>query len=243
MNKNRQTEVIGQKFGKLTITKYDHTERKYDRNHLYFLCKCDCGNNCVTSYINLKSGGTKSCGCLKLKSCHDDIMGKKFGKLTVIENHHTKHKEGRDRVYYFLCRCDCGNNHVTSSPSLRNGRVKSCGCSRLKSCHDDVIGKKFGNLTVIKYHHTKQKKGQARVYYFLCKCDCGNEHICLSRSLKRGLTKSCGCLHVEQGKLNIKLAIAGTKKSQVEGTNLNLIESKKVRSNTGIRGGVFSKVR
>lgn len=32
---------------------------------LKWACVCDCGNRCVALGINLRSGGTRSCGCLK----------------------------------------------------------------------------------------------------------------------------------------------------------------------------------
>lgn len=54
----------------------------------------------------------------------------------------------------------------------------------------DLIGKKFGILNVIEYHHTNDKYRS----YFLCKCDCGKEKIIARSSLIAGRTKSCGCL-------------------------------------------------
>lgn len=48
--------LIGLKFGKLTIIKY------IDKHHVE--CICDCGNKKIVNIGNLKSGGTKSCGCL-----------------------------------------------------------------------------------------------------------------------------------------------------------------------------------
>lgn len=53
---------IGNKYGRLTVLKYDHT----DKNHnAYFLCACECGCTTVVKGNRLRSGKTKSCGCLK----------------------------------------------------------------------------------------------------------------------------------------------------------------------------------
>lgn len=49
----------------------------------------------------------------------------------------------------------------------------------------DLIGQKFGKLTVIKYVG-RNKHGQPR---WLCKCDCEQETIVLSYSFKSGHTK------------------------------------------------------
>lgn len=57
----------------------------------------------------------------------------------------------------------------------------------------DLTGQKFGRLTVIK-RIENDSRNHAR---FLCQCDCGNFKNILSRSLKSGKTKSCGCLAKE----------------------------------------------
>lgn len=59
----------------------------------------------------------------------------------------------------------------------------------------NIIGQKFGRLTVIKLHHIKQTT--RKFYYYLCKCDCGNEYIVLKSSLLNNLTRSCGCYNNE----------------------------------------------
>lgn len=57
---------------------------------------------------------------------------------------------------------------------------------------DDLIGKRFGRLTILKFSHkTNWKK------YYLCQCDCGNKKAIYDYSLKKGETKSCGCLYKE----------------------------------------------
>jgi hypothetical protein len=58
---------------------------------------------------------------------------------------------------------------------------------------DELMGQRFGRLTVIGYHD-KNSCGQVR---WVCKCDCGNEHVAVGAQLKRLHTKSCGCLQRE----------------------------------------------
>ena len=57
----------------------------------------------------------------------------------------------------------------------------------------DLIGQKFGRLTVIE-RCPRNKHGQDM---WLCKCDCGKEKVINGQSLRRGRTKSCGCLNSE----------------------------------------------
>lgn len=52
-----------------------------------------------------------------------EAVGKKFGRLTVIE------LVGRDKASAIArCICDCGKEHTTRVNSLRTGHIKSCGC-------------------------------------------------------------------------------------------------------------------
>lgn len=57
-----------------------------------------------------------------------------------------------------------------------------------------VSGQKFGRLTALYRLHNYHKKGT----YWLCVCDCGNFTEVLLPNLKRGTSKSCGCLQREQ---------------------------------------------
>lgn len=56
-----KSNLIGQKFGRLTVLKYVYS--KYKKRH--WLCQCKCGNVSIVSTSQLKSGKTKSCGCLR----------------------------------------------------------------------------------------------------------------------------------------------------------------------------------
>jgi hypothetical protein len=57
----------------------------------------------------------------------------------------------------------------------------------------DIQGIRFGKLVVSS--DTGERKGGHIVW--LCKCDCGGESRALSGGLRRGYTKSCGCLRRE----------------------------------------------
>ena len=53
-----------------------------------------------------------------------DIIGKKFGKLTVVSFVETKRKHS-----FWNCSCKCGNEKVIRADSLTTGRATSCGCA------------------------------------------------------------------------------------------------------------------
>ncbi len=57
----------------------------------------------------------------------------------------------------------------------------------------DLIGKKFGKLTVL----AKDTPGSDGHSKWKCKCDCGNECVKVGSNIASGITKSCGCLRSE----------------------------------------------
>jgi hypothetical protein len=59
-------DLRGEVFGRLTVLHM--AEAKSKDNHLRWFCQCECGNEHTTTGSNLRSGGTRSCGCLQRES-------------------------------------------------------------------------------------------------------------------------------------------------------------------------------
>lgn len=55
---------------------------------------------------------------------------------------------------------------------------------------EDLTGQKFNHLTALRY------VGDRR---WMFRCDCGHEKSILGYAVKRGHTKSCGCLATNEG--------------------------------------------
>lgn len=115
--------------------------------------------------------------------------GDKFGRWTVIEE-----VEKRGSTRYFLCECSCDKKtrREVKIWTLRNGTSKSCGCYHKEkvSNSDDIIGLVYGKLTIIK---ELERNKNGRKVLAQCSCD-GNIGEYWLDSLKRGSTKSCGCI-------------------------------------------------
>jgi hypothetical protein len=127
-------EIINKRFGRLIIIrrveKPKHIKNKFA---IYYLCKCDCGNETIICRSRLINGHTKSCGCYKKEKfgVFKDLTGQKFGRLLVIKRaSNTSHNKAR-----FLCKCDCGNEKVISSAQLIRGDTFSCGCYHKEISH------------------------------------------------------------------------------------------------------------
>lgn len=73
----------------------------------------------------------------------------------------------------------------------------------LEQKRQEFVGKTFGEVTVIAFDHTDNR----RIYY-KCKCNrCGNEFVTRKDMLKSGHTTSCGCVKtawMHSGNLNKK---------------------------------------
>ena len=120
-----------------------------------------------------------------------DLTGQKFGRLTVLE----RAIDPNCKATKWLCKCDCGKEKIVCGSNLTAGKTKSCGCYRKEKLKElkleDLTGRKFGRLTVIKLHHYDES---SRQYYWLCECECGGTAIVYGGHLKDGHTQSCGCI-------------------------------------------------
>ena len=65
----------------------------------------------------------------------DDIIGKRLGKLEVVEYTGYSYdctKGGMRMRHYYMCTCDCGTVKILQRGQLVSEIVHSCGCSRRK---------------------------------------------------------------------------------------------------------------
>lgn len=203
-------DLSGMRFERLTVVKRDYEKEEQrilegKKKRVYWICKCVCGNHVSVSTDNLKNGHTKSCGCLQKefsKNKNENLKGVKFGRLTVIERDIKKEQmrvsEGKNKVAYWICKCECGNIISVPTNNLKNGNTKSCGCYNLdniikrnEEIKNNNIGKRFGKLTILSYDENGSTKKNTR---YICKCDCGTVKSIQWSNLKSGCTTSCGCI-------------------------------------------------
>lgn len=122
----RRIDLTGQRFGKLVVL--NPTEKRIDNGSVVWLCRCDCGKLAEVSARRLRKGKVRSCGCL-FSPPQKDYIGKRFGRLTVLEYAGTSQDLGKvGTANFWRCRCDCGNESVVSQTELQNGGTQSCGC-------------------------------------------------------------------------------------------------------------------
>ena len=119
----------------------------------------------------------------------EDLTGKKFGKLTVVE---MLYNFNGTKTTKCRCTCDCGKENVIRiAYELKQATDSSCGCGKKayvrKSRGKEIDGQKFGRLTVLE---TLWNEPPVKVK---CKCECGTIGVYNKVDVMTGHTKSCGC--------------------------------------------------
>ena len=128
--------------------------------------------------------------------------GVKFGMLTVLRDGNGLY-EGKKKRRSVICKCDCGQEKEVKLKMIREGRIKSCGCLLIPKI-EVKPGDKFNFWTVIEeaenYVSPKGDKGRQ----FFVECVCGGVKNINLQSLRRGLSKSCGCKteHKKDNRIN-----------------------------------------
>ena len=76
----------------------------------------------------------------------EDLTGRRFGKLVVLEqaDDYINPKSGRHRDMW-LCRCDCGKEKIYRGCNLKSNNSTSCGCARRGVRKHGVCDIEIGN--------------------------------------------------------------------------------------------------
>lgn len=194
-------DLTGKIFGRLTVIDRASDIRKGVPR---WNCLCECGNKCVVTAGNLRSGHTKSCGCYdremtsqRSKKMLIDLTGKRFGRLVVLNREANKGIQPMWR-----CICDCGNETIVEGGNLRGGVTRSCGCYMKDRSREvnliDITGNKYNYLTVISRADNIGKEPA-----WNCLCECGNMTIVTGSNLKSENIISCGCANRSKGEMRI----------------------------------------
>ncbi len=175
--------AVGYRIGRIEVV--EPTDGRKN-GYTIWRCKCDCSKEILLDTRALQRGTITSCGCdTNVTPGQKDLTGIRFGRLVCIEPTDQRSKSGGT---IWKCKCDCGSECFAVSTQLTQGYKKSCGCLSHPPIKN-YIGKRFGQLTVIRYYG--KIDGAHR---WECKCDCGNVTVVHQTLLQSGKTKSCGCL-------------------------------------------------
>lgn len=137
MSKRKYTDIkklVGTVYNNFKIIDY----KRENRRSLLFIECPHCHNRKWMRKEQIEIA--KSCGCLNYKTFFkaQNIKGKRFGNLTVLEPTNRRDKNNGSVVW--RCVCDCGNLKETTEAELKRGAVRSCGCIAQKFSREN--GKK-----------------------------------------------------------------------------------------------------
>jgi len=123
----RNPVVVGQVFHLWTVVRAGLRTlptKTYPSGQWAALCRCSCleGVERLVLESNLRSGQSKSCGCIKRK--YVVSVGEIYGRLEVLE----LCRVGQERMVRVRCSCSSRTVKLLLLCSVATGRVQSCGC-------------------------------------------------------------------------------------------------------------------
>jgi hypothetical protein len=117
-----------------------------------------------------------------------NYLNQTIGDFKVL--YRTNCPEGKNENHaYWLCQCNNCNKYFVKKATILSKGICEC------ECKNDLTNKRFGRWTVL-YKTEKRTKNRKIIWH--CKCDCGNEKDVDSEVLRKGESKSCGCLQKEK---------------------------------------------
>ena len=107
-----------------------------------------------------------------------NIQGKRFGHWRVLKPGPTK--QCGKKVW--LCKCDCEIKKNVWQDNLLSGASTCCYTCSYKARIKEMIGKQFGNWTVVRLY---KKQGHGNLWW-ICRCKCGKTQPIHGGNLRAG---------------------------------------------------------
>ena len=148
-------DKTGRRYGRLVVLRmYEIRQNSKGRNKVYWLCKCDCGNEKAILAQSLSSGSTKSCGCYR----NEQVAKSKSNKMS--EPNGTDRIEINGNIAYIMLTgtkdrmiCDVDDlDKLRNSTWSKNAkgyakcRKKVNGKSRTILAHRIIMNAKDGQI-------------------------------------------------------------------------------------------------
>ncbi len=174
-------DITGNRFGKLVVTSYAGRSK----NRAWFNCKCDCGNLHSARSDRLRSGTTKSCGCL-----YKEAAAKRVEKMRISIQERTR-RENEPRE----CQ-SCG--HKRQPSYFRHYRSHICRTCRNERYSNYDLEKRTAiyGITVSRYQDilTLQENKCA-----ICKKSFQETHDYIDHDHKNGEVRGVLCQKCNMG--------------------------------------------
>jgi hypothetical protein len=118
-------DLLGERFGSLEVYGKAYKKTKKIKRCLFYVCRCDCGNDILLRPNSLINGGIRDCGCKR------NLVGTIHGHWEVLCRDTATPKQNPHNVRLW-CRCiKCGSVDSIPRQSLNPSSLKKC-----KTCQD-----------------------------------------------------------------------------------------------------------
>lgn len=147
-------DLTDQVFGELTAL--HRIPPKQGDKRTWWLCRCNCGQECEIAGTLLVTGKRRNCGDTRYhpKSyAFKDVTGRRFHHLVALYPLKERSKKGSVQWH---CRCDCGNELDVAYNDLTQTKMKSCGC--IKRQHEKNLKNYLTHVDSTSLDMIKSKK-------------------------------------------------------------------------------------
>lgn len=131
-----------------------------------------------------------------------DVIGKKYGKLTIKDVWYHQPVDGKQGRSMAICSCSCGVKKQIRLASVLGGHTASCGCGapkegkkrRLTDKYAKIkAGDRFWFWKILRVITDQTHVKKNRRLMFEAECVCGLKKIVNGYNVYHGKNKSCGC--------------------------------------------------
>lgn len=201
-------DLKNKKFGLLKALSLTKT----NKTGTHWKCICDCGNSKIVSARNLKTGATKSCGCLCKISKKEQFKNHKYvTKNKLYPKWQNIKKESdwtnfRNFETWAIKDGYNGSNYIHRKDKSKNWSETNCYISTSKyilkvrlpktsKVYPDITDLIIGELFAVK---------RIKNNIWLWQCSCGKQIKGTEKSIQKKVDKSCGHFKRESKKLSTR---------------------------------------
>lgn len=178
---------IGEKFGRLTVLSLTSIDKYY---HKHYLCQCSCGNQKIVNESNLRTGCTKSCGCLQKENRIKHNMHKtRFYKIwqdMIIRCTNRNHKSYKNYGGRGIKVCNEWKNFICFKNDMYESYLK-----HFNQYHDTTLDRINNNLGYSKENCTWKtnleqqwnRQNTIKIYDDIEKKKISIRHYCITHHL------------------------------------------------------------
>ena len=102
--------AIGEIFTRWSVLGKAPSRREDHGSRAYVQCRCECGTEREVMVKSLRSGSSRSCGCLMLQaiSVRKSAVGECYGHVTVIAEAEDRFRPSGAYTRHVRAQCGCG---------------------------------------------------------------------------------------------------------------------------------------